>query len=201
MDCWILIFSYSNASSSLRRMSCVPRMSRSLMTTLYSFFWRSRSWSASLMMWLSFSVSAFWLEMADSASLICCSALLSSKRSDSFSFSTFMWSKCSLTSARSLALISSLSCSIWWFIILNLRFISWISSCASMRFLLYKLRSDRTASYKFCCCLSLFSPSAIFFCRSMMAISRSLTSSSACRYLAVASDASAPYFSRSFSSW
>mmetsp|Transcript_36556 Transcript_36556/g.70166 ORF Transcript_36556/g.70166 Transcript_36556/m.70166 type:complete len:274 (+) Transcript_36556:4315-5136(+) len=35
----------------------------------------------------------------------------------------------------------------------------------------------------------------------MMAISRSFTSSSACRYLAVASDASAPYFSRSFSSW
>mmetsp|Transcript_12291 Transcript_12291/g.30039 ORF Transcript_12291/g.30039 Transcript_12291/m.30039 type:complete len:279 (+) Transcript_12291:616-1452(+) len=135
VDCWILIFSYSSASSSLRRMSCVPRMSRSLTTMSYSFFCRMRSWSASLMMWFSFSISAFWLLMAVSASLICCLALFSSMRSASFSFSTFMWSKCSLTSARSLAEISSLSCSIWCCMILNLRFISWISSCDSIRFL------------------------------------------------------------------
>jgi hypothetical protein len=31
-------------------------------------------------------------------------------------------------------------------------------TCASIRFLLYRLRSDRTASYRFCCCFSLFSP-------------------------------------------
>mmetsp|Transcript_8658 Transcript_8658/g.18385 ORF Transcript_8658/g.18385 Transcript_8658/m.18385 type:complete len:241 (+) Transcript_8658:1169-1891(+) len=199
--CWILIFSYNSASSSLRRMSCVPRMSRSLTTMSYSFFWRMRSWSASLMMWFSFSISAFCEPMAVSASLICCFALLSSMRSPSFSFSTFMWSKCSLTSARSLAVISSLSCSIWCCMILNLRFISWISSCASIRFLLYRLRSARTASYRFCCCFSLPSPSLMRFCRSMMAISRSLTSSRACMYLAAASDASMAYFSLSFSSW
>mmetsp|Transcript_23941 Transcript_23941/g.66473 ORF Transcript_23941/g.66473 Transcript_23941/m.66473 type:complete len:221 (-) Transcript_23941:1596-2258(-) len=177
--CWILIFSYRRASSSLRRISCVPRMSRSLMTMSYSFFCRRRSWSASLMMWLSFSISDFWLAIAVSASLICCLALFSSNRRLSFSFSTFMWSKCSFTSARSLALISSFSCSIWWLMILNLRFISWISSCASIKFLLYRFLSERTASYRFCCCLRRFSPSAIFFCRSMMAISRSLTSSRA----------------------
>lgn len=33
--CWILSFSYKSASSSFRRMSCVPRMSRSLITCTF----------------------------------------------------------------------------------------------------------------------------------------------------------------------
>ena len=40
-------------------------------------------------------------------------------------------------SACSFSLISSLSCSIWWYMILNLRFISAISSCDSTRFFEY----------------------------------------------------------------
>mmetsp|Transcript_11896 Transcript_11896/g.51222 ORF Transcript_11896/g.51222 Transcript_11896/m.51222 type:complete len:295 (+) Transcript_11896:1798-2682(+) len=126
-------------------------------------------------------------------------ALSSSNRRLSFSFSTFMWSKCSLTRARSLVEISSLSCSIWWFMILNLRFISAISSCASSRFLLYMLRSVRTASYMLCCALSFAFPSAMLFCRSTIAISRIFTSSSASRNFAVVALASLANFSRSCS--
>lgn len=32
VDCWIFIFSYNSANSSLRRINCVPRISRSLIT-------------------------------------------------------------------------------------------------------------------------------------------------------------------------
>ena len=38
----------------------VPRMSRSLMTMSYSFFWRKRSVSASPMMWLSLPTCQGW---------------------------------------------------------------------------------------------------------------------------------------------
>mmetsp|Transcript_67708 Transcript_67708/g.181072 ORF Transcript_67708/g.181072 Transcript_67708/m.181072 type:complete len:279 (+) Transcript_67708:249-1085(+) len=136
VDCWILIFSYSSASSSLRRISCVPRMSLSLITWSYSFLSAARSWSASVMMWLSLLISLAWPEMVSSPSRTFFLSSLSSFLRLSSSRSTRLCSKCSLTSAVSLAVISSLSCSIWWFMILNLRFISSISSCASMRFLL-----------------------------------------------------------------
>mmetsp|Transcript_22332 Transcript_22332/g.44987 ORF Transcript_22332/g.44987 Transcript_22332/m.44987 type:complete len:251 (-) Transcript_22332:136-888(-) len=134
VDCWILIFSYSSASSSLRRISCVPRMSRSLITWSYSFFIAARSVSASEMMWFSLLISDACPAIVSSPSRTLSRSSLSSLRRASSSRSTFLCSKCSFTSAWSFACISSLSCSIWWFMILNLRFISSISSCASIRF-------------------------------------------------------------------
>ena len=146
MHCCSLIFSYSAESSSLRRMSCVPRMSRSLTTTSNSFCCLERSASASLMIWLSLATSALnsFSSRAMSSSFL--SVLLSSSRRDSRSCTTFIFSKCSRTSDVSLVWISSLSCSIWRVITLNLRFISAISSCDSIKFFAYRFRSERTAS-------------------------------------------------------
>ena len=50
----------------------------------------------------------------------------------------------------------------------------------SMRFLLYKFLSLLTASYKFCCCFSFVSDSAIFFLKSKICISLTFTSSICC---------------------
>mmetsp|Transcript_504 Transcript_504/g.1280 ORF Transcript_504/g.1280 Transcript_504/m.1280 type:complete len:208 (-) Transcript_504:523-1146(-) len=61
------------------------------------------------------------------------------------------------------------------------------------------LRSVRTASYIDCCALSFALPSAMLFCKSVMAISRILTSSNASRNLAVVALASLANFSRSCS--
>ena len=78
----------------------------------YSFFMRERSASASLMMWVSFCTSDTWLEIVSSASVTLPFSSCSSSFSESLSFSTFLCSKCSFTSAWSLAVISSFSCSI-----------------------------------------------------------------------------------------
>eukprot|EP00001_Collodictyon_triciliatum_P026937 04906_6 len=78
VDCCILIFSYSSASSSLRLINCVPRMSRSLMTWSYSFFIAARSVSASLMMWFSFVISAACPVMVSSPSCTFCLSSVSS---------------------------------------------------------------------------------------------------------------------------
>mmetsp|Transcript_148055 Transcript_148055/g.258772 ORF Transcript_148055/g.258772 Transcript_148055/m.258772 type:complete len:212 (+) Transcript_148055:1-636(+) len=177
VDCWMRIFSYSRASSSLRRMSCVPRMSRSFITWLSFFFCLARSASQSAMIWLSWLISWSrpWI-------LRCWDSFWPfrywiSPFRVSTSFSVFFCAKCSSTRAFSLVAISSFSWSIWWFMILNFRFISLISSWASIRFFEYRFRSDRTASYRFCCCFSLASLSLICFCRSVMVMARIFTSS------------------------
>mmetsp|Transcript_11850 Transcript_11850/g.37909 ORF Transcript_11850/g.37909 Transcript_11850/m.37909 type:complete len:691 (-) Transcript_11850:385-2457(-) len=201
VDCWILSFSYSSASSSLRRMSCVPKMSRSLMTWSYSLRCASASVSILAIMWLSFSFSAACFSMVPSALMRSARMRLSCFLSLSMSFCRFWCASDSLTSALSLSEISSLSCSIWWFMILNLRRISAISSCASIRFLLYRLRSLRTASYSCCCCFKRASASSTFLFSSVICISFIFTSSTALRYLACASLALIPYRSQSVSSW
>ena len=156
---WILSFSYSSASSSLRRMSCVPRMSRSLMTWSYSLRCVSASSSMRRIMLASRRISASCLWMTSSFDSSSRRMREISLRICSHCFSTFWCANDSFTSASSFAAISSLSCSIWWFMILNLRFISAISSCASIRFFEYRLRSERTDSYRCCCCLSFASHS------------------------------------------
>mmetsp|Transcript_11441 Transcript_11441/g.35563 ORF Transcript_11441/g.35563 Transcript_11441/m.35563 type:complete len:202 (-) Transcript_11441:1044-1649(-) len=83
--------------------------------------------------------------------------------------------------------------------ILNFCFISLISSCASMRFLLYRLRSERTCSYLDCCATSSLAASSICFCRSPSRISAIFFSRSAPWNLTLASDASSAKRSRSLS--
>mmetsp|Transcript_24863 Transcript_24863/g.43473 ORF Transcript_24863/g.43473 Transcript_24863/m.43473 type:complete len:208 (-) Transcript_24863:475-1098(-) len=133
---WILSFSYSSASSSLRRMSCVPRMSRSFTTWSYSLRWPRASSSSRRIMAASRRTSASCLCTVSS----CCSSSRRrrpfSSRSASLAFSARSRSKCSFTSAWSLPVISSFSWSIWWFITLNRRRISLISSWLWMSSLL-----------------------------------------------------------------
>jgi len=93
-----------------------------------SFFWRSRSASASEMILSSFrcsiSSASRWALLSEAE----CFILVNSIFKPSLSFSTLWCSRCSLTRAVSLVEISSLSWSIWWFMIFSLRFISVISS-------------------------------------------------------------------------
>mmetsp|Transcript_9766 Transcript_9766/g.25998 ORF Transcript_9766/g.25998 Transcript_9766/m.25998 type:complete len:260 (-) Transcript_9766:878-1657(-) len=83
--------------------------------------------------------------------------------------------------------------------ILNFRFISAISSCDSTRFLEYRLRSVRTASYSCFCCASFALMSARFFFSSEILLSRFFSSSCACMYLLFAAEHSTPYFSLALS--
>mmetsp|Transcript_24217 Transcript_24217/g.55289 ORF Transcript_24217/g.55289 Transcript_24217/m.55289 type:complete len:233 (-) Transcript_24217:342-1040(-) len=175
-------------------------MSRSLMISSYARFWLCLSASASMIWEPSFLISpccaTFW------ALSWACRFLALSIWSFSWSQvrSTCEWKKLSFLNLSSFSLISSLSCSIWWCMILNFRFISAISSCDSTKFLEYKFLSVRTASYSSFCCLSLPLTSASFFFNSEILLSLFLSSSKASMYLLLACEQSMPYFSLALSS-
>lgn len=88
-------------------MSCVPRMSRSLMTWSYSLRWLSASASILEIMWFSFSFSALIFSITRSAFFLMLRTLLSSCFSCSFCCCSFCSAMCSFTSAESCAGASS----------------------------------------------------------------------------------------------
>jgi len=144
--CSILIFSYSKASSSLRRISCVPRISLSFYTSRYCFFCTSFCLSASFTVCSRDAMHWSAILYLTSKSFICCLCCVSMlfRASISLLFSARSWTP--FVHTMSFCSISSLSWEIWWAAILNLRLSSATSSCASNKFLEYRLRSDLTAS-------------------------------------------------------
>mmetsp|Transcript_10714 Transcript_10714/g.35503 ORF Transcript_10714/g.35503 Transcript_10714/m.35503 type:complete len:265 (-) Transcript_10714:1508-2302(-) len=135
--CCSLTFSYSSASSSLRRTSWVLRMSRSCSATSYSRTCCSLSVPAWSIMLLRLASSDLRLRRLTSELPVRFRSRPSSPLRLSLHFCARACSICSLMKAWSFALTSSLSWSTWWCTILNLRFISARSSCVSTRLFEY----------------------------------------------------------------
>mmetsp|Transcript_34002 Transcript_34002/g.74901 ORF Transcript_34002/g.74901 Transcript_34002/m.74901 type:complete len:276 (-) Transcript_34002:1784-2611(-) len=110
--CCMRSFSYSRASSSLRRISCVPSMSLSLITLSYSFLCARASSSilrrVEVRFLSSFSCCRTSSWLPERESLVRSSLVLVT----SMSFSARWYSKCSFTMAWSFEAISSFNCSI-----------------------------------------------------------------------------------------
>mmetsp|Transcript_96653 Transcript_96653/g.189833 ORF Transcript_96653/g.189833 Transcript_96653/m.189833 type:complete len:242 (+) Transcript_96653:317-1042(+) len=111
--CWILIFSYRSASSSLRRMSCAPKMSRSPSTPSSSFCWANRSCSASWIELSSFFSSVRWVSTMIMRFFTRFCAFSFDSFSFSLSFIKSFFLKCPRTTRWSFSRISSFNAVVW----------------------------------------------------------------------------------------